>query len=172
MKHYLFYILLCGFISIGFSQNTSTIDFFIKNLGITVDGHFNRFSVSTKFNDANSELETISGSITVASIKTGIETRDEHLLNEDYFNAEKHKYITLESTSINKKTENTYAVTAKLSIKGITKEITLNVDVDKTNEGYKIMSTFDLDRRDYKVGGGSFILSKTVKISVIHYHKL
>ncbi len=172
MKHYLFGALLCCFVSIGFSQNTSTIDFVISNLGINVDGHFNTFSVTTKFNDANSKLERVSGSITVASIETGIDSRDEHLLEEDYFNVEKYKLITLKSESVTKVSDGQYKVKASLKIKGITKQITIKVDVVKTNDSYKVTSSFEIDRKDFKVGGSSFVMSKTVKINVIHYQNL
>ena len=171
MKRYLFFVLLCCFVSLGFSQNTSTIDFVISNLGINVDGHFNSFSVTTKFNEANSELETISGSIAVSSIETGIDSRDEHLLDEDYFNAEKHKQINLKSESVIKVSDSQYKVKASLKIKGITKQITIRVDVVKTNDSYKMSSAFEINRRDFKVGGSSFVMSKTVKINVIHYQK-
>ncbi len=172
MKRYLFFVLLCCCVSFGFSQNTSTIDFAISNLGIKVDGHFNSFSVTTKFNEANSELETISGSIAVSSIETGIDSRDEHLLDEDYFNAEKHKQITLKSESVTKVSDSQYKVKASLKIKGITKQITIKVDVVKTNDSYKVSSSFEIDRKDFKVGGSSFVMSKTVKINVIHYQNL
>ena len=172
MKSYLFYVLLCCSISFGFSQNSSTITFVIKNLGVNVDGYFNSFSVTTKFNESTSDLERISGSIRVASIKTGIDSRDEHLLEEDYFNAEKYELITLTSESVNKVSDGQYKVKANLKIKGITKPITINVDVQKTDDSYKITSTFEINRKDYKVGGSSFVMSKTVKINVRQYQKL
>ena len=172
MKHFLFSALFCCFVFIGFSQNTSSIDFVISNLGINVDGHFNSFSVVTKFNEANLELESISGSITVSSIETGIDSRDEHLLDADYFNAETYKLITIKSESITKVSDSQYKVKVSLKIKGITKQITINVDVVKVNSSYKVSSTFEIDRKDFKVGGSSFVMSKTVNINVIHYQKL
>ena len=172
MKRCLLYVLLFCSVSTGFSQNTSSINFVIKNLGVNVDGHFNTFSVSTKFSDSSSELESISGSISVSSIKTGIDSRDEHLLDEDYFNEEKHKLITLKSESVTKISEMQYKVKANLKIKGITKQITIMVAVVKTNGKNKIASTFEINRKDFNVGGGSFVMSKTVKINVIHYEKL
>ena len=172
MKHYLFGALLCCFVSIGISQNTSTIDFVISNLGINVDGHFNTFSVTTKFNDANSELERVSGSITVASIETGIDSRDEHLLEEDYFNVEKYKLITLKSESVTKVSDRQYMVKANLKIKGITKTVSIRLKVEKINDSHKVSTSFEINRKDFKVGGSSFVMSKTVKINIVHYQNL
>jgi polyisoprenoid-binding protein YceI len=172
MKHYLFNLLFCCSVSFGFSQNTAKIDFVISNFGIDVDGHFNSISVMTKFNKANSELETISGLIEVSSIETGIDSRDEHLLEADYFNAETYKLITLKSESVTKVSDGQYKVKVNLKIKGITKQITIRVTVLETNGSRKTSSTFEIDRKDFKVGGSSFVMSKTVKINVIHYQKL
>ena len=165
------FFILCFSIS-AFAQNSSSIDFVIKNLGFNVDGHFNTFSIDAKFNDNTAELESISGSIAVTSIKTGIDNRDEHLLEEDYFNVEKYKEITLKSESVTKVSDSEYKVKANLKIKGITKQISIKVDVIKINGKYKITSDFKINRRDFNVGGSSFVMSNTVKISVVHYQDL
>ena len=172
MKRYLFYLLLCCFVTTAFSQNKPSIDFVVRNLGINVDGHFNTFSVTTKFNATNTQLESIIGSIAVASIETGIDSRDKHLLEEDYFNSEKYKLITLKSESIIKVSENQYKAKVNLKIKGTTKTISVIVNIAKANAGYKVSSSFEINRKDFKVGGNSFVMSKTVKVNVIHYQKL
>lgn len=172
MKRCLLFLCLCCFPSFGISQNTSSIEFVIKNLGINVDGHFNTFSIATKFNESTLELEQISGSIDVSTIKTGIDSRDQHLLEEDYFNIETYKQITLRSESVTKVSDTLYMVKARLKIKGITKLLNIKVDVVKTNGSYKIASVFQIDRKDFKVGGSSFVMGKTVKINVIHYHRV
>jgi polyisoprenoid-binding protein YceI len=168
-------IILVGciylFCNSGFGQNDSSIDFTIKNLGINVDGHFNTFTINTEF-DTDNELTEISSKIEVASIETGIDSRDEHLLKDDYFHENKFKHITLQSTSIKKKSSTEYLVSAKLTIKGKTKELSIPVKVQKTDSGrIKITSYFEINRRDFDVGGGSFVMSKTVKINVIHYNE-
>ena len=107
-------------------------------------------------------MVSIYGKIDVKSIKTGIDSRDEHLLEEDYFNETKFKHITLQSTSISKSSENNYRVSAKLSIKGKTKEIKILVLVKTTGNRKLIRSSFEINRRDFDVGGSSFVMSKTV----------
>ncbi len=171
MKRFFCYILLCFCVSFGFSQNSSSINFVIKNVGINVDGDFKTFTINTDF-DTNGTLNSVSGEITVASIITGIDSRDEHLLEEDYFDSENHKFIILQSTSISKKGDNSYTVKANLSIKGTTKAVNVAVKVVKANDKYEVTSNFEIDRKDFKVGGSSFVMSNTVKIKVIHYQKL
>ena len=164
----LFLTFFC--LSNAYAQESS-IEFVIRNLGVNVDGHFNTFQIAASINE-DGELENIISTIKVASIETGIESRDEHILKEEYFDAEKHKSIVLKSTEIKKLKIDTYEVVAKLTIKGKTKTITIPVTMQKVEGKYKIASSFEINRKDFDVGGGSFVLGKTVKISVVHYQDL
>jgi len=163
---YIFTILLFVVLS-GFAQ-TSSIDFVIKNLGFNVDGHFNTFTINAKFNGSNA-LESLQGEIDVTSIQTGIDKRNQHLLEDTYFYTSKYPKITLASTKISKQTKETYSVVANLNIKGKSKEIIIPVRVETLGSKHKVTSEFEINRRDFNVGGGSFVMSKTVKIKVTHF---
>lgn len=162
----LLFICLCF---TGFTQESS-IDFVIKNVGINVDGHFNTFTIRANISEKG-KLESITSTIDVKSIETGIDSRDEHILKDDYFDAEKHKSIALKSTKINQLDTDSFEVVANLTIKGKTKTITLPVSLQKLESQYKITSYFEINRKDFDVGS-SFVLGKTVKISVVHYQDL
>lgn len=164
-------IIIACFVAFSQAQNKSAIDFTIKNLGFNVDGHFSSFTIKTTFT-SNGELKNISGKIDVKSINTGIDSRDEHLLKVDYFDVENYKNITLQSTEIINLKENTYKIKANLKIKGVTKAIQIPVEVVKTNTYYQLISNFDINRKDFNIGGSSFVMAKTVKISVKHYQNL
>ncbi|WP_299115728.1 YceI family protein [uncultured Winogradskyella sp.] len=165
----IFTLLLCLAINAS-AQNTPSIDFTIRNLGVNVDGHFDTFSITTKF-DASGQLKKLEGEIKVKSIKTGIESRDEHLLEEEYFHTSKFPFIKLKSTSIRKVSSSEYKIKANLTIKGKTKQITIPVKYENLETQRKLSSNFEINRRDFNVGGGSFIMSKTVKLKVIHIEK-
>ena len=163
-------IYLCC-LTLGFSQNEPSIDFVIRNVGINVDGHFEVFNIDTDF-DATGKLLEINGIIKVASIETGIDSRDEHLLKADYFDIENYENITLVSKKIEYKSYGVFSVVAILTIKDKSKEILITVNRDKLDNQYKITSNFVINRRDFEVGGRSFVLGNTVKINVLHFHKL
>lgn len=156
--------------SVACFAQTASIDFVIKNLGINVDGHFNTFTITTTFDSENS-LKSVSGEIEVKSIKTGIKSRDEHLLEEDYFHISKYPKIYLISTQVIKRTANLYDVKVELKIKGKTKQFSIPIKVDDTEESRKITSNFEINRKDFGVGGSSFVMSKTVKLNVLHVQK-
>ena len=153
-----------------YAQNTSSIDFTIRNLAINVNGHFDTFSITTTFN-ALGQLEKLEGEINANSIETGIDSRDEHLLKEDYFYISKYPLIKLKSTSISKVSSSKYRVKANLTIKGQTKQITIPVTCENRANQIKLSSNFEINRRDFNVGGGSFVMSKIVKLKVVHIEK-
>jgi polyisoprenoid-binding protein YceI len=155
----------------GFAQKDSSIEFVIKNLGINVDGHFNKFEIKTDF-DASTNLTFVAGEIYVSSIETGIESRDEHLLKDDYFDAKNYPKISLKSNAITKKGLSDYQVSAILTIKDISKEIKVPIRVETLNDTYKVESSFEINRKDFDIGGSSFVMSKTVKIKVLHFESI
>ncbi len=170
MKYHLITLCFLCCTLLGFSQKESNINFTIRNLGVNVNGHFEVFSITPQFK--NNELVNLSASITTASIKTGIDIRDEHLLDEDYFYVKAHPFISLKSTDITKQEDNTYKVKVNLTIKGKTKTISIPIQINKVDNSYKITSFFEINRRDFNVGGGGFILSKTVNTAIVYYHTL
>jgi polyisoprenoid-binding protein YceI len=162
---------LCLFSFCFANTQESSIDFIIKNLGVNVDGHFNTFNIVAGF-DNTGQLTGVTSAITVSSIETGIDSRDEHILEDDYFDAKNHPRIVLKSTSVKVLNPNSYEVTANLSIKGKTKTIKIPITVKREENVYLITSFFEINRKDYDVGGGGFIMGKTVKINVKHYQSI
>ena len=156
---------------LGISQSSSDISFVIKDFGVNVDGRFGDVDIEATFNSEN-ELTKIYGNIKVNSIDTGIESRDEHLLKEDYFNTKKYPYIALSSQKISKIDSTHYSVKVSLNIKGTTKTFSIPVQVIVKNNKATITSSFEINRKNFNVGAGSLVMSKTVKIKVNHSQKI
>lgn len=147
------------------TKETSKIEFKIKNFGVNVDGYFQTISISPVFN-SEYDLTDLSAIIKVSSIKTGMESRDAHILKDDFFDEPNHKTISFKSLQIERVSKNTFQVDAKLTIKGITKKISIPISLNTNNDEVRITSEFEINRLDYDVGSRSLILSKTVRISV------
>lgn len=106
----------------------SELGFKIKHLMITnVTGSFQKFDVSAETGNDDFSDATVSATIEVASINTNNEQRDGHLRTGDFFEAEKYPNITFTSTAVAKDGSD-LKITGDLTIKGITKPITLNVE--------------------------------------------
>lgn len=165
-------VLLVGIISsysILIAQEKETyvaVDFKIRNLGINVDGRFKTASITTNFENDDYKQWYLEGHVVVNTIDTDNKARDEHLLEPEYFDVANYPRISLVSKSFKKAGNNLYNVTVELSIKGKMKTIEIPVEIIGTNESFKLRSNFEINRRDYDVGGGSLILSSKVKINV------
>lgn len=171
MKYFLFFFLyLVAFPAQ--SQNWKQVNskteanFKIKNFGVNVDGSFKNIEITTNFSKSNFEDSFINAEIQISSVKTGIEKRDKHLLEKDYFYQLKYPKIKLKSSKIKKVEDSKYQIIGVLEIKGIQKNIEIPITVNETNDKLEITSEFTINRRDFKVGGGTFIMSKNVKVFI------
>lgn len=117
----------------------SEVLFKIKHLVIsTVTGSFTRFEGNVNTTADDFENAQIGFSIDVNSIHTGQEQRDAHLKNSDFFEIEKFPQIQFVSSSFIKTGDNQFVLTGNLTMKGVTKEITLDVEYggsEKDNYG-------------------------------------
>ena len=66
-----------------------------------------------------------------------------------------------------KSQQGTYFLRANLTIKGITKKVTVPIKFRQTDHNIMIQAAFEINRRDFNVGGGSMIMSKS-KVRTIH----
>src|ERR1700712_5090998 len=108
----------------------SEVQFKVKHLMIsTVTGTFKKFEgeIDTT-SDTDFSGATVNFSADIDSIDTGMEQRDGHLKGAEFFDAEKYPTISFASTSFEKTDDDTYKVTGDLTIKGVTKPVTLTVE--------------------------------------------
>lgn len=136
----------------------SEILFKVKHLMITnVTGHFKTFDAQLTadkedFSDAKATFEA-----DIASVSTNSEQRDGHLLSDDFFNAEKYPKLTFASTSIEKLSENEFNLHGNLTIRDITKPVTMHVAYNGTvtdpwgqvKAGFEINGK--INRRDFNL---------------------
>lgn len=107
----------------------SEISFRVKHLMISnVKGVFSEFKVETiaETDDFSSAFATVN--ISAASINTGNADRDAHLRSADFFDAGTFPAISFISDSFEKKDDENYKLSGELTIKGISKRITLDVE--------------------------------------------
>jgi polyisoprenoid-binding protein YceI len=108
----------------------SDITFKIRHLMIAnVKGSFKIFDASIYTNGDDFTTAQIDLWIDVSSITTNDVKRDEHLKSDEFFDVQNHKQITFVSSGIEQTNENnTWRLWGNLTIKGIAKKITLDVE--------------------------------------------
>lgn len=150
-------------------QAHSEIGFKVKHLMIsTVKGNFTTFSGGVE------EDGSVSISMNVNSINTSNTDRDNHLKSADFFNSEEFPTIGFAG----KLSEDMNTVTGEITIKGVTKEITLDVDYNgmsvdpwgNTKHGWEI--TGSINRGDFgltwnaPLETGGVLVSEEVKLNL------
>lgn len=106
----------------------SEIQFKVKHMMIsTVTGSFTQFGAQAETDNDDFEGAKISFEADVASISTGNTDRDNHLRSDDFFNAEKFPKLTFSSSEFKKVGDQQYQLTGDLTIRDITKTVTLDV---------------------------------------------
>lgn len=107
----------------------SELLFKVKHLMITnVKGEFRSFNASLESVGTDFSKAKVSATIDADSIFTNNTDRDNHLKSADFFDMENHKELTFEGTSFTKLDEDNYQLKGNLTIKGVSKEITLDVE--------------------------------------------
>jgi polyisoprenoid-binding protein YceI len=91
-------------------------------------GEFSGLSGVLQLDEVDYTHSTVEASIPVSTLRTGDDSRDEHLKNADFFDVEKFPTMTFKSTSMRSTGARNYAVTGDLTIHGVTKSVTLTVE--------------------------------------------
>ncbi len=160
-------ILACcaGFVSAATAADNYSVDgghsaalFKVKHAGIAyTHGRFDKFleTSAVVWDAANPAASSFVIAIDPESVNTGIEKRDQHLRNPDFFDAKQFPAFGFTSTAVKKLDDTTYEVTGNLTIHGVTKPLT--VKALKTGEGkdpwggYRIgfETSFTVKRSDF-----------------------
>ena len=157
----------------------SEIGFKIKHLVIsTVSGKFTSFEGELVGDPKDITNARISFTADVDSISTGNEQRDGHLKSADFFDAAEFPKLTFRSTAISSKGDNEYKITGDLTIKGVSKSVTLNAEFGGTQANFygQTVAGFEitgkLNRQDFGLTwsavteAGGIVVSDEVKLVI------
>lgn len=153
----------------------SRVEFRVKHLGIaTVRGHFSEFGGTLEIDEDGSGRAY--GTVAAASVDTNDPKRDAHLRSGDFFEVERYPEIAFNSTSIERTGESTFAITGELTLRGVTRELTLRAEITGTeqdpwgNDRVGLEVTGEIDRGEYGItfnqalGSGNVLVSDKVTL--------
>jgi polyisoprenoid-binding protein YceI len=107
----------------------SDVGFDVRHFFNKVHGKFTEYDGSIVYDAKNLTASTVSVTIRDSSINTNNERRDTHLRTQDFFWQEKYPTITFKSTKIVPgKDDNHFQVIGDLTIRGVTKSVTLDTE--------------------------------------------
>jgi polyisoprenoid-binding protein YceI len=94
----------------------------------TVRGQFQDYTGHAHIDTANPAASKVELTIQTGSIDTGNPDRNGHLVSPDFFDVENNPEITFVSTEVEKADETTWVITGDLTIKGVTKPVTIDFE--------------------------------------------
>jgi polyisoprenoid-binding protein YceI len=112
-----------------FDLSHSSINFHVRHLMVSkVHGRFSAWHGTLELDDEDLTRSRVEVSIEAASIDTKDEKRDAHLRSPDFLEVEKFPAITFKSTQITREGDEEYKVVGDLTIHGVTRAVTLEVE--------------------------------------------
>ena len=157
----------------------SNVDFVARHLVASkVRGSFTDFAGVITIGDTL-EASTVEATVQAASVSTGNEMRDNHLRSADFLEQATHPTLTLKSTTITAKGGDNYEMVADLTIRGVTRPVTFELEYLGTGPSMQPGGTVagfeakaEIDRRDFGVNfegtleNGSLVVGHKVVIQL------
>lgn len=161
-----------------FDPYHTQVEFSAKHLGMmTVRGHFAELTATGDLHPEQPERSTVEVTINTASIRTHNEQRDNDLRASNFLEVEKYPTMTFKSTKIQSSGPDNGTMTGDLTIKGITRPVTLKVvkygEFNDANMGHRIGYAAEghINRKDFGMQfdmmlDGKFIVSNEIQINI------
>lgn len=156
----------------------SHVEFAVRHMMVaTAKGRFSEIAGTVEFDGKDLSSAKVSVEIPIASITTNQEQRDTHLKSADFFDAATYPTATFVSTHISGDPTGDFDIVGDLTIRGITREVTLKAESHGTvrdpwgldRAGFS--ATTKINRHDFKLDWnatletGGFVVAPEVKLS-------
>jgi polyisoprenoid-binding protein YceI len=159
-------------------KSHTTVGFQVRHIFTMLGGKFQDFSGTIRVDRAKPESSSVEFTIQAASVFTNDQKRDDHLRTPDFFDVATHPTITFQSTSVKPGAGNVYEVTGNLTLRGVTKQVTLPVTFlgegkdPWGNEKMGFETSTTLDRKDFGINWnkaldqGGVLVGDEVKVQI------
>ena len=159
--------------------NHTAAQFSVRHMGIsTVRGAFTKVSGSAQYDPSSPGKSSVEVTIDADSVDTRVTMRDNDLRSPNFFEVAKYPTITFKSKSVQSAGEGKLKIVGDLTIHGVTKEVTLDVDGPsapvtdpKGNMHVGASGTAKINRKDFGVGTNPTVgdeVTITIDVELIH----
>lgn len=154
--------------------NHSSAQFSVRHLGVsTVRGAFMKVSGSAQYDPADPTKDSLNATIQAASVDTRVEMRDNDLRSPNFLDAQKYPTITFQSRQVKSVGTGRMQITGDLTIHGVTKEVTLDVDGPSAsikdpwgNQRIGASASTKVNRKDFGVNGAAGVVGDDINITI------
>ena len=133
----------------------SVILFRVKHMDVGFFyGRFNGPQGNFTFDEQNPSSSAFQAQVKAADFDSGNQKRDEHVRGPDFLSAKEFPTVTFKSTSVEPAGANRFKLSGQLTLHGVTKPVTLNLEKTGGNaERVGFEGTMDIKRSDFGIKG-------------------
>jgi polyisoprenoid-binding protein YceI len=154
------------------------VEFSAKHFGMmTVRGHFRDVQTSGQVDPHNLAGSSLEATIDVASLTTNNPQRDNDLRSSYFLELDKYPTISFRSTAISAAGQDQFELTGDLTVKGITRPITLKIqrygEINDERMGHRVAFSAEgqINRKDFgmefdMLADNRLVVSHEIKIYV------
>jgi polyisoprenoid-binding protein YceI len=139
----------------------SSLAFAFNQAGAQSSGTFRQFATELAYDEKNLAASTLTVTVQVGSLDTQDEERDASLESAELFDAAKFPTATYSARSLDK-TPNGVVAMGKLTLRGVTKDLRVPLDIRSTPQGLELSGETTIKRLDYGVGQGEWASTEWV----------
>jgi polyisoprenoid-binding protein YceI len=139
----------------------SSLAFEFNQAGAQSSGAFKRFTTELAYDEKNLAASSLSVRVEIGSLDTQDEERDGTLKSAELFDAGKFPAATYSARSLDK-TPNGVVAMGKLTLRGVTRDLRLPLDIRSTAQGVELSGEATIKRLDYGVGQGEWASTEWV----------
>lgn len=134
----------------------SEIVFVSRQMGIPIEGRFKTFSADLAFDPRRPESGRIAMTIPIASVSFAAEQAQTEVVKPAWFDVGRFPQAQFQSTAIKSIGNGRFEVAGKLTLKGITRELSVPVTLVQSAANGTASGSFVLRRLDHRVGDGEW----------------
>ncbi len=161
-----------------FDKSHTTVGFQVRHIFTMLSGRFTDYTGTIQVDRARPESSTVEFTIQATSIDTAEPRRDQHLRSADFFDVATHPTITFKSTSVKPNGKDSFLVTGDLTMRGVTRQLTLPVTLlgegkdPMGNEKMGLETSVTLNRKDFGLAWnraletGAMLVGEEVKVQI------
>ena len=140
----------------------SSVTFVSKQMGAPIEGRFGKFTARINFDPDSIATSKARIDIDMASIDAGSSDANDEVKGKDWFDIRKYPAATFVSTGIKALSAGRYDATGNLTIKGVTRNITVPFSAKLENSVVTLEGSMAISRLQYGVGSGEWADPETV----------
>ncbi len=140
----------------------SSIAFAYKQMGVTLDGRFRKFTAQLRFDPAKPATPHATIDVEMASIDTGSSEADQEAAGKQWFHSKAFPTARFVSGSVKALGGNRYEIAGKLTIKGRSQDIVAPVTFTPQGNIGIFDANFSFKRADFAIGEGPWAAFDTV----------